>query len=58
MHFDAALDAGVVRHLDVRVTSADMREHDDVLTLQHLEEIVRAVGVGFDVRQIVDQRVV
>ena len=56
MDLDRALDPGVVRHLDVGVAAADVGEHDAVLVLQRLEEMLGAVGIGRDVGDVVDQR--
>ena len=57
MHFDRALDPGVVRHLDVGVASADMREDDAILALQRVEQLLRAVRVARQIVLIVDQGV-
>ena len=43
MDFDRALDPRVVRHLDVGVAPADMREHHAILVLQRLEEVLSAL---------------
>ena len=58
VHLDSALDAPVVRDLDVGVTAADVREHDAILVLQGLEEVGRAVGVGLHVAEVLHQGVV
>ena len=44
-------------HLDVRVPSADVREHHAVLVLERLEQVLGRVGVGLDVGEVVDQHV-
>ena len=56
VHLHRALDAHVMRHLDVGVTPADMGDHHAILVLQRLEQVVGAVGIGGHVGQIVDQR--
>ena len=57
MHLDRALDPRIVRHLDVGIAAADMREHDAILVLQRLEQLLGAVGVGRQIGRVVDQRV-
>jgi hypothetical protein len=37
MDLDRALDARIVRHLDVGIAAADVREHDAILVLERLE---------------------
>ena len=37
MHLDRALDPRIVRHLDVGIASADVREHDAILVFQRIE---------------------
>src|SRR5271170_6265549 len=57
MNLDRALDPRVVRHLDVGVASADMREDDAILALQRVEQLLRAVRVAWQIVLVVDQGV-
>ena len=56
MHFDRAFGPGVMRHLDVGIAAADVGEHDAVLVLQRLEQLLGAVGIGGEIGLVVDQR--
>ena len=55
MHLDRALDPRVVRHLDVGVAAADVGEHDAILVLQRLEQLLGAVGVAGKVALVIDE---
>ena len=57
MHLDRALDPRVVRHPDVGISAADVGEHDAILVLQRVEQLLGAVGVGREIALVVDQGV-
>src|SRR5262249_47201094 len=56
MHLHRALNARVVRHLDIGTAAADMRKDDAVLARQRREELRSTIGVARKVAVVVDER--
>ncbi len=56
MHLDRAFEPRVVRHFDVGIAPADMREHDAVPAVQRPEQLFGAVGVARHIRMVRNER--
>src|SRR5579875_866741 len=57
VYLDRAFQPNVVRHLDVRIAAADVREDDAIFVSDGSEEVGSRIGVARKIAQIFDERV-
>ena len=57
VNLDGLFETLVVGNFNIGVASTDMREHGTVFVFERAKQIAGRGGVGFDIRQIIDQRV-
>ena len=57
MHLNRFFQTVIMRHLDIGVTTTDMREHGTILILQLFKQIRSGISIGINVGEVIDQRV-